>query len=258
MQQLTQVQLKVLEYIFQHIKNSGTPPTIREIAGFFKWKAIATAQDVIAALRRKGMLHSPLPGKSRQFVPTKIAIDFISQRNSTPPQELEGLSDNNITPNKKESVTSSLEVPLLGSVAAGIPYEAIEQGNEFILFPNISVNMQNKQLFALKVDGYSMIEAGMLPGDIVLVEKNQCPNNNDIVIASIANSETTIKRFVKYGSKIYSENIIKLNSNIQTIPPPALLVAENPSFLPIAFGLQETDKTIGIVRSLFRPSVNNI
>ncbi|RDB36430.1 MAG: repressor LexA [Spirobacillus cienkowskii] len=257
MLQLTQVQLKVLEYIFQHIKTSGTPPTIREIAGFFGWKAIATAQDVIAALRKKGMLHSPLPGKSRQFVPTKSATDFISQRNLASSQEPESLvGKTNLS--KKESAPSSLEVPLLGSVAAGIPYEAIEQGNDFILFPNVSASMQNKKLFALKIDGYSMIEVGMLPGDIVLVEKNQCPNNNDIVIASIANSETTIKRFVKYGSKIYSENIIKLNSNIQTIPPPALLVAENPSFLPIAFGLQETDKTIGIVRSLFRPSVNNI
>ena len=262
--QLTNVQFKVMEFIFNHMDATGTPPTIREIASYFQWKAIGSAQDVIAALRKKGLLLSPVPGKSRQIVPTKDVseIFFNYQGNSK-----ENLSNNNSVKNKKSQVKKInsqvlpgfedlLRVPLVGSVRAGVPQEAIENAGEYITFPYHSrMTMRNGKVFALQIDGFSMINAGFLPNDIVLVEANPSPQDKDIVIASIYNGETTIKRFAKKGSSLYKEKSKFLIDYSNNDKPPAILVPENSDFIPIPFGIHEDDKIIGIVRSLYRKNI---
>jgi repressor LexA len=262
--ELTNVQFKVMEFIFNHMDATGTPPTIREIASYFQWKAIGSAQDVIAALRKKGALLSPVPGKSRQIVPTKdiAEIFFNYQSNSK-----ENLSNNKIIKNKKSQFKKTdsqvlpgfedlLRVPLIGSVRAGMPQEAIENAGEFITFPsNSKVSLRSGKIFALQIDGFSMIKAGFLPNDIVLVEANPTPQDKDIVIASIYNGETTLKRFAKKGSLLYKENSKFLMDYSSNDEPPAILVPENSDFVPLPFGLHEDDKIIGIVRSLYRKNI---
>lgn len=260
--ELTSVQFKVMEFIFNHMDATGTPPTIREIASYFQWKAIGSAQDVIAALRKKGLLLSPAPGKSRQIVPTKDVAEIFfnyhvnSKENSINYKTIK---------NKKHQYkgTSSrvlpefenfLRVPLVGSVKAGVPQEAIENAGEFITFPNSS--LRNGKVFALQIDGFSMIHAGFLPNDIVLVEAtNTNPQDKDIVIAAIYNGETTIKRFAQKGSTLYKENSKFLTNYSIDNEPPAILIPENPDFIPLPFGLHENDKIIGIVRSLYRKNI---
>ncbi len=257
--ELTNVQFKVMEFIFNQMDATGTPPTIREIACYFQWKAIGSAQDVIAALRKKGLLLSPVPGKSRQIVPTKEVAEFFFNYHS---HEKDTFIRNKPIKNKKSpsQVFSGFEdllsVPLVGSVRAGLPQEAIENAGEFITFPNNPrISLRNKKFFALQIDGFSMINAGFLPNDIVLVESNSYPQDKDIVIASIYNGETTLKRFAKIGSILYIENSkFILNFSNENMPL-AILVPENPDFTPLPFGLHENDKIIGVVRSLYRKNI---
>jgi SOS-response transcriptional repressor LexA len=78
MVQLTELQGKVVAYILQCLDKTGMPPTLREIAAHFEWKAVGSAQDVVNVLRKKGFLNPPVPGKSRQLVPTAEAFQWWS------------------------------------------------------------------------------------------------------------------------------------------------------------------------------------
>ncbi|APJ03575.1 transcriptional repressor LexA [Silvanigrella aquatica] len=262
--ELTKVQLNVLEFITKHMDSSGMPPTIREIATHFHWKAIGSAQDVIAALRKKGVLLSPAPGKSRQIVPTLEVTEYICKlKNSN--YQLLSLRQTKKSKNEKAATKlnsnnfvteENLFVPLVGSVKAGAPQEAIENPEEYIHFPHYSrVSLSKNKLFALEIDGFSMINAGFLPKDLVLVEAHPEPHDKDIVIASLQNGETTVKRFAKKDSPLYIKNLKYLTNSNNCFDPPAILVAENPEFSPLPFGLNEEDKIIGIVRSLYRKSI---
>lgn len=261
--ELTNVQYKVMEFIFNHMDTTGTPPTIREIASYFQWKAIGSAQDVIAALRKKGLLLSPVPGKSRQIVPTKdVAEIFFQCQNSSNEKFVLQKEKNKRSQFKKmpshvlPGFEDLLRVPLVGSVRAGLPQEAIENAGEYITFPAHSkISLQNEKIFALQIDGFSMIQAGFLPNDIVLVEANSPPQDKDIVVASIFNGETTLKRFAKKGSPLYKEKSKFILEYSNHNDPPAILVPENPDFNPIPFGIHEDDKIIGIVRSLYRKNI---
>ena len=262
---LTNTQFKVMEFIFNHMDTTGTPPTIREIASYFQWKSIGSAQDIIAALRKKGLLLSNVPGKSRQIVPTKEVTEFFFnyQNNHTKflstnfsPFKTKSIKLKNISAQVLPGFEDLLRVPLIGSVSAGLPKEAIENADDFMTFPNnLKISNKENKLFALEVDGLSMINAGLLPNDIVLVESCFNAKDNDIVIASIYNSETTVKRFAKKDSNIYNKNLKYLINNSYEKKPPAILIPENPNFIPIPFGIHEDDKIIGIVRSLYRRSI---
>lgn len=266
MVELTHAQFKVMEFIFNHMDSTGTPPTIREIASYFQWKSIGSAQDVIAALRKKGLLLCNVPGKSRQIVPTKEVTEFFHHYQTKPNSQISKRShftSAKINTSKEFSqpvlpgFEDQIRVPLVGKISAGVPHEAIETAGDFVTFPNVVLNKKAK-LFALEIDGLSMILAGLLPNDIVLVEANPHPQDNDIVVAALSYSETTIKRFAKKGSKIYEQNIHLLHTpeKKRNLLPNALLIPENPDFLPIPFGTQEDDKIIGIVRSLYRRQIH--
>lgn len=271
MVELTDVQKKTIEFILSHIESTGMPPTLREIAFHFQWKAVGSAQDVVAALRKKGVLLSPAPGKARQIVPAPEIFGGLFQ----PEQELLAMNTeknkeqtkkathNSYIKSNKEPPTHSgpflpgfedlLRVPLLGQVQAGLPLEAITQHHEYTTFPSASrSNLRGGELFALTVEGYSMLNAGFLPGDTILVEVAKIAHDREIVVASVNYNEVTVKRYAQKGSSLYrtAQNILK-TQNL----PPAFLIPENPDFEPIPFGTQEEDKLIGVVRSLFRKSV---
>ena len=266
MVELTSAQFKVMDFIFNHMDSTGTPPTIREIASYFNWKSIGSAQDVIAALRKKGLLLSNVPGKSRQIVPTKEVSEYfyqyysqsqlVSTKRGTSHSSTQNYTSNTDPFHVLPGFEDSIRVPLIGRVAAGSPHEAIESPDEYISFPNISKNKASK-LFALEIEGLSMLYAGLLPKDIVLVELSSEAKDNDIVVAALGYSETTIKRFAKKGSFQYEKNISFLANSHETNLhlPNAILIPENPDYLPIPFGTHSEDKIIGVVRSLYRKNI---
>jgi repressor LexA len=262
MSELTAVQKKTLDFILSHIESTGIPPTLREIANYFQWKAVGSAQDVVSALRKKGVLLNSTSGKARQIVPApeiygglfQAKIDYSKEHHKekkstktpfTPLQKISGP----FLPGFEEFI----RVPLLGMVQAGNPSEAIEQQqHDYVAFPPISrASLRNSSLFALTVEGFSMLFAGFLPGDTILVEANQSPNDKEIVVACVNHTEVTVKRFAKYGSTLYKKAEKELRQT-----PPAFLMPENPEFSPIPFGNREDDRIIGVVRSLFRKEID--
>ena len=272
MVQLTEAQRKVVEFIFERMRDTGMPPTLREICGHLGWNAVGSAQDVVSALRKKGYLLPPERGKARQIVLSQWAQDFLQGGNASANASANGNGNGNgnghslsaarenapysrIPPGQLSS--EILWVPLLGLVQAGDPNEAIEHASQIVPFHFGSATKRGADnFFALTVDGYSMLNAGFLPGDHLLIERASSARDGEIVVAAPTLGEVTVKRFALRGSKLFQkamESLSSLTSFGET--PPALLIPENPVFEPIPFGNREDARILGLVRALMRPVV---
>jgi len=171
MKELTKRQKEVLSYIADYKNKRSYPPTIREIAEHFSMY-VKGAHDHITALRKKGLL----------------------KHEEKRPRTLE------LTNSKKEDNSSIIDVPLLGNVAAGVPILAEENFEENIPIHS-SLLKKNKKYFALKVKGDSMSGAGILDGDLAIIEKLNVVHNGEIVVA-VLNDAVTLKRFYKESARI--------------------------------------------------------
>ena len=163
---LTKKQKEVLDFITEYVREHGISPTQKEIQNHFGFKSLGSVQDYIKYLTNGGYLLN----------------DSHSVR---------GLMPANVQQNTEE-------IPLLGDIAAGVPIEAIEN-NDYISVPT---HMLGKgQYYALRVKGESMIEEGILNGDIAVIKHQTHVNNGQIVVAVIDN-ETTLKKYFKKAKQI--------------------------------------------------------
>jgi len=169
MKNLTIRQREVLAFLDSFIKKNHFPPTIREISAHFSITPKA-AHDHIRALKAKGVIKAE-DGRSR-------AIELIQME-------------------EKEPV--SREIPIVGSVAAGKPIFADENYEGYIAVP-VSLTGKNP-CFAVKVRGDSMREAGIMDGDIAIIEQRSTATDGDIVVALLEDS-VTLKRFFKEKGRI--------------------------------------------------------
>lgn len=162
-------QLEILRYIYDTVERRGFPPTVREIGAAVKLSSTSTVHGHLARLERKGFLI----------------------KDATKPRALE------ITPEgKKEIGIKPKKIPVVGVVAAGQPILAVEDVEEFFPLPPDLENDAG-ELFMLKIHGESMINAGILNGDNVIVRKQNTANNGEIVVAMTDENEATVKRFYK-------------------------------------------------------------
>ena len=165
---LTKRQKEILEYIKKYSAQKKYPPSIREISANFNLSSPATAHVHVKKLIEKGYLKR---GKTSNHL-LELQV----------PNEFETKSDDVVT------------VPLLGKVTAGNPIEAIEV--PAYLLP------KRKEVFTIKVEGDSMINAGILDKDIVIVERCKTAKNGDIVVAMDEENQVTIKRFFRENDYI--------------------------------------------------------
>lgn len=172
MKGLTVKQQRVLDVIRQAMRNSGQPPTVREIGREIGVQSSCTVQRHLDALERKG---------------------FIS-RNRYKYRSIE-LTDSPIPP-----FVRAVNVPILGQIAAGTPILAEENIEETFPLPMDLVN-DGDDVFMLRVRGDSMIDAGIFDGDLVAIRQQNVANNGEIVAAMIED-EATVKRFYKDGRRI--------------------------------------------------------
>lgn len=172
MKQITERQQEVLDFISSFTKDNNYPPTVREIGEHFSI-SLRAVQDHIAALQKKGYL-SQTQKRAR-------SLNVISGNNS-----------------EKQPFVS--RVPLLGTVAAGKPLLSEENLDGFVNLAEPFVR-PGKSYFALRVRGQSMIEAGILEGDLAVVEQAQTAVDGQIVVAVIDNA-ITLKRFYKEADRI--------------------------------------------------------
>ena len=170
---LTSQQIKVFDVIKNHLTINGYPPTRAEIAKTLNFKSVNAAESHIKALVKKGVIEK-VPGSSR-------GIRLV--------EDLAG-------------------IPLIGSVAAGLPITSVENVEKNI------PNPLNKHVdFFLRVKGQSMVDAGILENDLVGVKKSSNAENGQIVVARIED-EVTLKRFKKVGNKV---NLIAENKNFKDL-----------------------------------------
>lgn len=191
-------QREILEYIKQEILNRGYPPAVREICEAVDLKSTSSVHSHLETLEKNGYIR----------------------RDPTKPRAIEIIDDNfNLT--RREVVN----VPLVGRVAAGEPILAVENVENY--FPIPIEFMPNAESFMLKVKGDSMINAGILDGDSVLVEKRSDAHNGEIVVALVDDS-ATVKTF-------YKENgYIRLQPENDTMDP---IIVDNCEILGKVFGV---------------------
>lgn len=173
MTELTDQQERVLRFIAKHISEQGAPPTFRGIAKNFGFASTRAAQDHVAALVRKGYLEHR-PGEAR-------GLRLANALNAAPP----------------------VAVPIIGQVAAGSPRDASQLPMGALPFPRELMGRGRDleaDLFALRVHGESMMDAGILDGDMVIAKTQKSVSHGDIVVA-LLDGESTVKRFHRKGGE---------------------------------------------------------
>lgn len=164
---LTDREREIYNYILNAIKNEGYSPSVRDICNALNMKSTSTVHTYLERLERKGMIQKE-SGKSRTL---RI--------------ENEGIHS-----------SSTVRVPILGKVAAGMPILAVENYEGYIDFPRPNSNVTSNDMFALRIQGDSMIEAGILDGDLIVVEKRTTAEDGDIIVA-LVDDEATVKTFYR-------------------------------------------------------------
>ena len=168
--ELNEMEQRILKYIVEVIRTEGFSPSVRDIQNALDIKSTSTVHSYVARLKEKGYIQKE-NGKSRT------------------------LRINDVTP-KKEEKKSTVRIPLVGKVAAGMPILAAENLEGYLDYPMVNRSYADSQLFALRVSGESMINAGILDGDIIIVRKESSAANGQIVVALI-DDEATVKTFYK-------------------------------------------------------------
>lgn len=178
---LTKRQKEILDYIEQSIADNGYAPTLEEIGERFELRSMATVHKHLSNLETKGLIR-------RKWNHSR-AIE--------------------VTDNRPKA--SAVSIPLLGRVAAGRPIEAIE-GSDTIDVPASLLGKRDS--YALRVQGDSMMDEGILDGDIILVEERPDPRTGEVVVATV-DGEATVKRF--YREKDGSVRLQPSNADYQPI-----------------------------------------
>lgn len=201
MEKLTKRQVDVLNYVKTFIVSHGYPPTVREIGKALEISSPATIQAHLNNIEKKGYIKRE--GTKNRAIELLVKNEFESEN---------------------ELIS---EVPLLGKITAGSPIEAIEMPDEYFALPSYLLP-KGKEVFTLKVDGTSMINAGILDGDIVIVERRSHARNGEIVVAMTDENEVTLKTFYK------EKRHFRLQPENDTMDP---IILDNVVILGKAIGL---------------------
>ncbi len=201
MSKLSKRQEDILTFIKDEVKKKGYPPSVREIGKAVGLASSSTVHGHLERLESKGLIRRD-PTKPR-------AIEVLDQENTA------------------VSASSAVNLPLVGKVTAGVPISAVENIEEYFPFPEQLIPSDD-QVFILEIIGESMIEAGILDGDYVIVRQQNTANNGDIVVAMTEENEATVKRFYKENGYF---RLQPENSNMEPI------IVQNVSILGKVVGL---------------------
>ncbi|HZG77677.1 MAG TPA: transcriptional repressor LexA [Paenibacillus sp.] len=205
MTKLSNRQQAILEFIRSEVREKGYPPSVREIGEAVGLASSSTVHGHLDRLEKKGFIR----------------------RDPTKPRAIELLGDDE----ERQMVRLAVaRVPLVGKVTAGQPITAVENVEEY--FPLPSHMVRDDEVFMLSVIGESMIDAGILDGDYVIVRQQQTASNGDIVVAMTEDDEATVKTFYKERDHIR-------------------LQPENPTMEPLRYNhVTVLGKVIGIFREM--------
>ncbi|GAA6198288.1 transcriptional repressor LexA [Pseudophaeobacter arcticus] len=230
---LTKKQLDLLNFIHQRLQKDGVPPSFDEMKVALDLRSKSGIHRLITALEERGFIRR-LAHRARAIEILRLpenmtgaatgddapgpAINIDTRR--TPPASAPR------TPPSEEAVIASLQIPVMGRIAAGVPIEAINQITHQIAIPQTMLSSNGKH-YALEVRGDSMINAGINDGDIVVIRECDTADDGDIVVALVADEEATLKRLFRrngaialeaenpaYETRIFSQDQVKVQGRL--------------------------------------------
>ena len=203
---LTKKQKNLLLFINKKLRSSGISPSYEEMKESLNLKSKSGIHRLISALEERGFIRR-LPHKARALEVIKLPETASANDiyNTFSPSVIKGGLD------QKKSNNKDIEIPVLGKIAAGTPVEAIQ--NEIARIPLPNNLEKNGEYFGLRVQGDSMIEAGISEGDTVIVKKTDTAENGKIVVALVDDHEAMLKRIRRKGKTVALESA---NRNYET------------------------------------------
>ena len=203
---LTKKQKNLLLFINKKLRSSGVSPSYEEMKHSLNLKSKSGIHRLISALEERGFIKR-LAHKARALEVIKLPETASANDiyNSFSPSVIKGGLD------ESNNIGNETEIPVLGTIAAGTPIEAIQ--NEVTRIPLPENIEKNGEYFGLKVNGDSMIEAGINDGDTVIIKKTDTAENGKIVVALIDDHEAMLKRLRRKGKTVALESA---NRNYET------------------------------------------
>src|ERR1041384_7613947 len=210
---LTRKQFELLRFIHERLKESGIPPSFDEMKDALDLRSKSGIHRLITALEERGFIRR-LPNRARAIEVIKLP-ESVGNRRGFIPSVIEG-DLGRVRASSEDEGGRPVSIPVMGRIAAGTPIEAIQTRSHTIQVPPDLLT--TGEHFALEVRGDSMIEAGILDGDTVLIRKGDGAETGDIVVALIDDEEATLKRFRRRGAPIALE---PANSSyeVRILPP---------------------------------------
>ena len=213
---LTRKQFELLRFINERLKESGIPPSFDEMKDALDLRSKSGIHRLITALEERGFIRR-LPNRARAIEVIKLP-ELVAQgvgRRGFTPNVIEG-NLGRVRANSEDEGGRPIAVPVMGRIAAGTPVEAIQTKSHTINVP--PEMLTTGEHFALEVRGDSMIEAGILEGDMALIRRTEAADTGDIVVALIDDEEATLKRFRRRGASIALEPA-NTSYEVRILPP---------------------------------------
>ena len=204
---LTRKQYDLLMFIHERLKETGVPPSFEEMKEALDLRSKSGIHRLITALEERGFIRR-LPHRARALeivkLPDSVAPGLASVNRGFKPSVIEG-SLGRVRPTERtdETTTQHATVPVMGRIAAGVPISAIQDHTHNVAVPPELLSSGDH--FALEVKGDSMIDAGILDGDTVVIQKTDSANSGEIIVALVDDEEATLKRLRRKGDSIALE-----------------------------------------------------
>src|SRR5690242_4170037 len=218
---LTRKQYELLRFINERLKEAGVPPSFDEMKDALDLRSKSGIHRLITALEERGFIRR-LPNRARAIEVIKLPelAGSGGGRRGFTPSVIEGNLGKVRRPSGSGGVDEAAErpvvVPVMGRIAAGTPIEALQTCSHTVSVPPDMLG--NGEHYALEVRGDSMVEAGILDGDLALIRRNETADTGDIVVALIDDEEATLKRFRRRGASIALEPA-NTSYEVRILPP---------------------------------------
>jgi repressor LexA len=216
---LTRKQYELLRFINERLKEAGVPPSFDEMKDALDLRSKSGIHRLITALEERGFIRR-LPNRARAIEVIKLpelAAAGNGGRRGFTPSVIEGnLGKLRTSSAGDDGGERPVAVPVMGRIAAGTPIEALQTRSHTISVPPDMLGPGEH--YALEVRGDSMVDAGILDGDMALIQRNETADTGDIVVALIDDEEATLKRFRRRGASIALEPA-NTSYEVRILPP---------------------------------------
>ena len=215
---LTRKQFELLRFIHERLKETGVPPSFDEMKDALDLRSKSGIHRLITALEERGFIRR-LPNRARAIEVIKLpelSGGNGNGRRGFTPSVIEGTLGKVRSSTAEDDGNRPVAVPVMGRIAAGTPIEALQTRSHTISVPPDMLG--SGEHYALEVRGDSMVDAGILDGDMALIQRNESADTGDIVVALIDEEEATLKRFRRRGASIALEPA-NASYEVRILPP---------------------------------------